>query len=127
MHALSQLTRLTFLGLAQLALSDECAAHMRALTRLRHLDCHAAHGLNDDGLLCMEPAVAGLTYLDVAWTGVTLLPLLPCLQVGWGGWLGEVGWVGGLGSEGLGRRGGSEEGAGGGRQRKRRGWGGGQV
>lgn len=96
-HALSQLTRLTFLGLAQLALSDECAAHMRALTRLRHLDCHAAHGLSDNGLLCMEPAVAGLTYLDVAWTGVTLLPLLPCLQVGWGGWLGRRGGVAGWG------------------------------
>lgn len=123
MHALSQLTRLTFLGLAQLAVSDDCAAHMRALTRLRHLDCHAAHGLSDNGLLCMEPAVAGLTYLDVAWTGVTLLPLLPCLQVGWGGWLGRTG-----GSEGWGRRVGSGwgvRGGGGGMQRKRRvgGWG----
>lgn len=81
MRALSQLTRLTFLGLAELALSDACAEHMRPLTRLRHLDCHAAHGLGDAWLLSMEPAVAALTYLDVAWTGVTLLPLLPSLQV----------------------------------------------
>ncbi|GAX83587.1 hypothetical protein CEUSTIGMA_g11012.t1 [Chlamydomonas eustigma] len=83
----SRLTHLTSLKLAYLGesfgvLSDRDLAAWSSLLSLKHLDFSGAgKAVSESGLLCMQKALTGVTYLNVSQTAVTLLPLLPCLQV----------------------------------------------
>ena len=80
---LAQLGRLTGLRtvlLEHLVLSDDCCAALAPLSGLRRLSLMGTEGVRNEGLLAMS--LGAVTQLDLAWTDVTLIPLLPELQVG---------------------------------------------
>jgi hypothetical protein len=77
---LGRLSGLRDLRLEHLVLSDTCCAALASLTDLRHLSLMGAESVSNEGLLALP--LNRVIRLNLAWTGVTLLPLLPELEVG---------------------------------------------
>lgn len=74
---LSSLSNLLLLDLGNLPVTDSALKSLQGLTKLQHLDLWGSEVSNESGILFK--VFPNLSFLNLAWTNVTMLPDLPSL------------------------------------------------
>ncbi|KAH6804381.1 hypothetical protein C2S51_032628 [Perilla frutescens var. frutescens] len=74
---LASMTNLLLLDLGGLPVTDSALNSLQALTKLQHLDLWGSEVSNESGMLLK--LFPNLSFLNLAWTNVTMLPNLPSL------------------------------------------------